>query len=271
MIFPPQIMIDYFEWEFLYHVWLRYVPYLYSFSRIVTVASSYLIVFCSLERYLEVIQVRRKKVFINVTHRQRYINITFIVMLSILFRIISIWEVELVTRPGCTGFASEALDLTPLAQNYYYRKIYQLWLVHLFQIFFPFTILVIANVLISVGWKKVARGSSTAIKKPYSEIRHSTSTARRMLIAIVTTYLISNLLNVIMTIWEHVDQQYLLSHQEFYSFSTDVVSILTSLNASLRLPIYFFTNWRIRKGLRKFWRKACRKASVLALVQFNLT
>ncbi|VDO98875.1 unnamed protein product [Soboliphyme baturini] len=258
MVFSVQIMYDYFELLPLYFAWLYYIPYFYAFSRIMPLASSYLTVVCSAERFLEVIQVRYQIKIIKVNQRRRYYVICAILVFSFFFRIISIWDLELEYRSNCTGFESMGLTLTSLARNNSYKQIYQLWTVQTVQIFFPFVILVVMNALTSMEWRRMTQEERRlSASERSSRMRVSCRSARQMMIAIVTTYLISNALNVVITLWEHADRQFLLDHIEFYTYATDCVSLLVVLNSSLRLPIYYFSNWRIREQLNKMYRRIC--------------
>ena len=73
-----------------------------------------------------------------------------------------------------------------------------------------------------------------------------------MFLWITVTYLVSNLLNVIITFWEHIDQENLLrKHHNFYVFSADTVSLFTVLSCALRLPIYCYCKPEIRSEILK--------------------
>ncbi|KRY89431.1 hypothetical protein T4D_1790 [Trichinella pseudospiralis] len=253
MVFPVQILYDYCEMEWLYFLWLRYVPYLYTVSRILTVASTYLVVVCSAERYMEVTSIKPLKMFYEeITQKKRCWVIAGVFIFSTSFRIISLWDLQLVYNQECIGFAAVELQLTEMARNPLYQKVYQLWLVHIVQVFFPFLALVLINHLIITNWRGVVK---KAIEMESNDshnlnIRHSSRSAWKMMVAIVTSYLVTNVLNVIITLWEHINKEFLNSHPAFYTFATDAVSLLTVLNASLRLPIYYASNWRIRQALQ---------------------
>ncbi|KAL1229059.1 G-protein coupled receptor [Trichinella pseudospiralis] len=174
MVFPVQILYDYCEMEWLYFLWLRYVPYLYTVSRILTVASTYLVVVCSAERYMEVTSIKPLKMFYEeITQKKRC------------------W---LVYNQECIGFAAVELQLTEMARNPLYQKVYQLWLVHIVQVFFPFLALVLINHLIITNWRGVVK---KAIEMESNDshnlnIRHSSRSAWKMMVAIVTSYLMQS-------------------------------------------------------------------------------
>ncbi|CDW51798.1 Protein CBG05848 [Trichuris trichiura] len=282
LIFPVQVLYDYFNLEWMYFLWLRYVPYLYTLSRILTVASTYLVVVCSAERYMEVMQVGyRKCMYMRISQHNRYWIIMAVFLFSTSFRIISLWDLQLVEKPDCTGFASSELQLTELARNPLYQKFYQLWLVHIVQVsmnrlfhyfncikaldppvqvFVPFFTLIVVNQLTIVNWRGVLNKTVEEDGDSNSDVVHSSQTARKMMISIVSSYLVTNLLNLVVTIWEHINMKFLRNHPEFYSFATDAVSLLTITNASLRLPIYYASNWKIRVELKRCCRTmGCQK------------
>ncbi len=84
--------------------------------------------------------------------------------------------------------------------------------------------------------------------------------AMKMMIVMVCSYLICNLLNLVITFWEHVNPDYLVKHYKFYTFASDCVSLLTIINSSLRLPIYYLFNPRFRQEVKAVLRRLSRGA-----------
>ncbi|VDP49034.1 unnamed protein product [Heligmosomoides polygyrus] len=77
--------------------------------------------------------------------------------------------------------------------------------------------------------------------------------ATRTLIIIVCTYLMSNLLSVIITIWEYLDAESLFQrYLSFYVLSVDSISLLTIVASCLRLPIYVTCQPLLRKEMYQF-------------------
>ncbi|VDM82269.1 unnamed protein product [Strongylus vulgaris] len=77
--------------------------------------------------------------------------------------------------------------------------------------------------------------------------------ATRTLVMIVFTYLISNLLSVIITIWEYLDAASLFDkYLSFYVMSVDAISLLTIVASVLRLPIYITCQPLLRKEMFQF-------------------
>lgn len=237
LVWIVHIIHDYFQSLSLYVFWLSCLPYFYPLSRLLTLSATYLIVACTIERYFEVVQLRYNKSVVSMNQKRRYCVIAGVLFACFLFRCPSIWEIQ-VLKYNCTGWTEFALDQTELAKNAAYQQI-SFWMSSIIQVFFPFIILTVLNVLITLTWSKVDTGKS-----------HSFRSARKMMIAILTSYLVCNLLNLVITIWEVIDKPYLLEHKEFYSFATDTVFFLTAINSSVRLPIYYKCNHKIRREVK---------------------
>ena len=97
--------------------------------------------------------------------------------------------------------------------------------------------------------------------------RHGLKSATKMMLVIVASYLLCNLLNLFITFWEILDKEHLVINYpevqlsalvscrlradgqplQAYEMGTDVVSLLTITNSSLRLPIYYVCNPKIRQ------------------------
>lgn len=62
-------------------------------------------------------------------------------------------------------------------------------------------------------------------------------------------YLVSNGLSVVVTTWEVADRGSLEAAETFYTFSSDLVSLLTVLSALIRLPTYALCDITFRREL----------------------
>lgn len=96
-----------------------------------------------------------------------------------------------------------------------------------------------------------------------------------MLVLVACCYLACNLLNVVVTAWEFIDVESLMTPEArpLYTYSADLVSLLTLLSISVRLPIYYTCNSRIRREvnaylsyfMRLWCSKSVDKATLLSL------
>ncbi|KAK6029023.1 hypothetical protein OSTOST_04875 [Ostertagia ostertagi] len=150
-------------------------------------------------------------------------------MTSLLFRIITY-------VPECLGTMGEyILGLSPLAMDEVYNAYWRICEPN-----FNFSVL-----------KNSVKPSGK------SRVRAAT----RTLVFVVATYLLSNILNVIITIWEYIDYESItVTFNTFYTFAVDVVSLLTIFAGSLRLPIYVCCQTELRKDFIAQLKKICYRS-----------
>ncbi len=234
----------------------------------------------TVERLIEVCRLRAG-VAIQIKHRSRLLVMFAVMSLCILFRLPVYWELEVDYIPWCTGFAQVTLRHSWLGENPDYRAYYQVYASHVIRVFFPFIALLILNVLIVWQWHRAlapankqmqhkmslipaeymlvpAASVATPVMEAFSQRRRvrrdlgrkGLKAAMNMMIVIVCSYLICSLLNVVITFWEHINPKYLATHEKFYTFTCDCVSLLTIINSSLRLPIYYLFNPKFRRELK---------------------
>lgn len=258
LVMCVEILYDYLQSVLLYRLWLLYVPYLFTMSRIFTMAATYIVLIFSTERYLSVLHFSNKFITERITHNKRRAIIFLILLFTVSFRLVSFWELQVVHEKNCTGFSEYQLMQTSMAQHKGYKKIYNLFMVQTVQTFLPFISLVVVNFLIIGQWHEIVRKGSKAVFRRdslYQKFGTSTKglcTARRTMIALISSYLMCNSLNVLITIWEDLDRDYLSDHFDFYTFVADLVSLLTAFNSATRLPIYYACNRKVRKQLESF-------------------
>ncbi len=86
--------------------------------------------------------------------------------------------------------------------------------------------------------------------------RRCLKSATKTMVVIVTSYLICNSLSLVLTFWENISPETLKSKNfKFYTLGGDVVSLLTAINASWKLVIYYTCNPKIRKEVQLLARK----------------
>ncbi|KJH48832.1 hypothetical protein DICVIV_05022 [Dictyocaulus viviparus] len=97
--------------------------------------------------------------------------------------------------------------------------------------------------------RELYRNFTTKIIPFYKDIiiNGKVRSATWTLVFVCLLYLLSNLLNVIVTAWEFIDMQTLQTEfYAFYMFSTDLVSLLVVTACAMRLPIYMLCNPELR-------------------------
>uniref|UniRef100_A0A915DBW8 Uncharacterized protein n=1 Tax=Ditylenchus dipsaci TaxID=166011 RepID=A0A915DBW8_9BILA len=100
----------------------------------------------------------------------------------------------------------------------------------------------------------IGRGFQSQVQKSSARVRSAT----RMLIAVVTCYLLANMLDVFLASWEYLDGQSLAEMSGFYTVATDVSSLLSVLSSSLRLPIYLLVGDKLlQTEIKRTLRSIC--------------
>uniref|UniRef100_A0A1I7VGD1 G_PROTEIN_RECEP_F1_2 domain-containing protein n=2 Tax=Loa loa TaxID=7209 RepID=A0A1I7VGD1_LOALO len=151
------------------------------------------------------------------------------------------------------------VKISELARNVYYDGIWRFWTRRIATVFLPFFVLLYCNAAIVINLRKNNRENTIRILILYCifgismascKLRNRLKAATRSLIMVVTCYLCSNIIDVIIAAWEYLDNASLLQLEEFYSIATDVSSLLTILAASLRFPIYLINDKIILREVR---------------------
>lgn len=261
LMLTNQVYFDYFHNFHLFIVWHRYLPLVFALSKMIQTASTYLIVAASLERFIDSGGICGLKG--TCAPHQRLIVIGAVLLLTILFRIISYWEVDIISNPYCEGFASLAIERSQLSQTQLY-KYYSLHTVNIVQVFLPFSLLLCLNagiiyrLRIDLRTHSVAfrRGSVMSVKERWEKAK-DLILATRMLICVVTTYLVSNILSVVITFMEHFEMDFLQANGKFYTISVDLISLLYVFTSSTRFLIYVACSRPIRDEMARIHRSFC--------------
>uniref|UniRef100_A0A8R1TUE6 G-protein coupled receptors family 1 profile domain-containing protein n=1 Tax=Onchocerca volvulus TaxID=6282 RepID=A0A8R1TUE6_ONCVO len=191
-------------------------------------------------------------------------NLLYLTCLSacdifICFSYIEIMSIQIYHLEECEGFASMGVEISELARNVYYDGIWRFWTRRIATVFLPFFVLLYCNAAIVVNLRKSNRENTVKMLVLYCifgisvvscKLRNRVKAATRSLIMVVTCYLCSNIIDVIIAAWEYLDNASLLQLEEFYSLATDVSSLLTILAASLRFPIYLINDKIILREVR---------------------
>lgn len=97
------------------------------------------------------------------------------------------------------------------------------------------------------------QSQTASVQRPAVRKRNSAvelQSATRMLVLIVLSYLVARSLDVVITVWEYIDDESLLAQDEFYTIAVDLISLLTVFSAAFRLPIYCLCNDAIAEELK---------------------
>ncbi|CAI5451829.1 unnamed protein product [Caenorhabditis angaria] len=238
------LSVDYYQSVTLLRAWFAYMLPMITISHIAMTASSFLMVAASVERYCVSVQASKTRWM----QRNRAAIACFSVILGIACKFSQLYEMQIDKNELCAGTMREyQLSLSELTQDYWYgqwRFVYRTVLT----ILFPFFLLAYTNIRLVVKLNKsdfkVLQSTKLSDAKRKSAVRNAT----RTLVFIVFTYLLANILNVVIIFWEYIDFASLTGPLEtFYTFSVDIVSLSTIFAGALRLPIYVICQSNLRR------------------------
>uniref|UniRef100_A0A0R3RWS1 G_PROTEIN_RECEP_F1_2 domain-containing protein n=1 Tax=Elaeophora elaphi TaxID=1147741 RepID=A0A0R3RWS1_9BILA len=262
LIMSVKILYQYNEWVFMKKIWMAYVVPMMTMSHVAITASSFLIVFATVERFCITVSSHYVEFLQN--------NRCYIALMAVIIGVVTkgtlILELKPVHDLSCIGTLNEyRLEITALVIHNEHYKLFRFWFRNIVTILFPFFTLMFLNARIVNELRK----SFLAKKQQNVESTHGTNAkeqkariraATRTLMLVVCTYLLANMLNVIITIWEHTDATSLFSSfLDFYIFSVDAVSLLTIVACALRLPIYASCQPALRAEMIHFAKGFCKR------------
>uniref|UniRef100_A0A1I7UAX1 G_PROTEIN_RECEP_F1_2 domain-containing protein n=1 Tax=Caenorhabditis tropicalis TaxID=1561998 RepID=A0A1I7UAX1_9PELO len=238
------LFVDYYKSVVLLRAWFAYMLPMITVSHIAMTASSFLMVAASLERYVITCHPTKTRWL----SRNRVWIAASSIFLGVACKFSQLFEMDIKYFPQCYDTMREyQLNLSPLALH----EVYSYWRV-LFRtivtILIPFFLLAFINIrivlVLSKNEFKFLHSTKLSEAKRKSAVRNAT----RTMVFIVFTYLLSNVLNVIIILWEYIDIEMLTQQFEtFYMFAVDVVSLSTIVFGALRLPIYVICQANLRK------------------------
>lgn len=264
LLFSFDAIAIYHRFEPLWRLWMSYVMPLLTLSRIIQLASTYIVVAATLERFLFVNNLRYlTKPYCSKTQRGFTIGLIFIS--ATILRSPTYFEYRVIDIRECNDievFAS--MEFNPLlANNTFYTKMYNFYFMHTIQVFMPILALLILNVgivyqlqrqlnlakrFLFLFLQKFVFQHVTEKGLCKEQIRSATSS----LVAMVTSYLVCNSTHLLLSVLEHVAKVPILEDEEglttdFYNYLTDIICFLFMFNSFLRLFIYMACNYELRK------------------------
>uniref|UniRef100_A0A7I5EAX1 G_PROTEIN_RECEP_F1_2 domain-containing protein n=1 Tax=Haemonchus contortus TaxID=6289 RepID=A0A7I5EAX1_HAECO len=256
-IFPSALIWEYFRVEALYVAWHHYIRYVSTSGQVLIAASTLLIVSASFERYICSLQSTS-----GFEPRKRVAVITLVLLLALVMKGSVYFELEMQFLPHCPIFTSLRLDLSELTRSESYKTIWMFWCRNFLNVFLPFSLLLMLNTATIANLNRYSK-ESVIEKLPSllhgsaaaAEARKKKKDATRTLAALVTVYLLTNTLNLLLTIMEFIRPEWLrnLGEGRIYKYLADLSSLLTISSTATRLPVYFHCNREIRKQLRHFF------------------
>ncbi|PAV61085.1 hypothetical protein WR25_25333 [Diploscapter pachys] len=214
------VYIDYFDSLFMYTIYLKYIRILMTESNCAICASLLMILLATTERVFRTFDGKQMEKCRRFLEKNRRAVSAFCVLFACCYKLCTFWEIAVVEKDCENPFEAVSLEKGYLSQNEYYQLIWQFWFRNIFERFLPFFYLIITNILL---------------------VRDAT----RALISLVSMYLLSQTLQVILTTWETFFGHTLNENLVTYSYMNDFVSIACLLSSCLRFPVYFVCNRQI--------------------------
>uniref|UniRef100_A0A915AQU8 G-protein coupled receptors family 1 profile domain-containing protein n=2 Tax=Parascaris univalens TaxID=6257 RepID=A0A915AQU8_PARUN len=272
-IYIPFFTVDalaiYKSVQSLHHIWHSYVMQLYGLSRVVQFASAYMVLCATIERFIYISGVQPLRFLI--TDRGRGITVIVVLFVVIILRVPAFFDYSIVYEKHCPPF--QDYIFVPYLTAYEDYAMYNFYVMTVLQIFLPFALLSVLNIIIILLTRK--RLHETAFGRSFHEMprislmlrkegmnkrsnnRKELKYATLTMVAIVFTYLICNSFSVFISVMENAfsDSSLLInedgSSTQFYTITADLISILVALNSLLRLVVYFLCNPQFRIRLIK--------------------
>ncbi|KAF8375743.1 hypothetical protein PRIPAC_82172 [Pristionchus pacificus] len=261
-VFIGKLVWEYFGNYSVYLLWHDYVPVVSTIGQTVIASSVYFIVAASLDRYMTSIGRKFKS-------QHRILAISCAVMIGCLTKLPFYLEVEKVINEECDGnFGYVDISRTNITKSEFYSQVYMFYTRNIVNVFLPFLLLLLFN-LAAVHNLSRQRRPDVLIESPslmgHTNVnnRSSLKDASRTLIVLVTTYLLTNVLNLCITLVEFIHPDLTQQHDKWYTFLSDLSSILAVSATSLRLPVYFATNGMMRSHIRQIFFPSLRKSDII--------
>ncbi|KAK5973180.1 hypothetical protein GCK32_003569 [Trichostrongylus colubriformis] len=235
------VYMDYYHYLPIYHLFLSYFRIVLTESNCAMFASMLLIVLATTERLLRTFHsdaILKSRRFLE---KHRPAVCAGCILFAVAYKICNYWEIDVKWKPMCEeGWGQYEIIAGPLTTYHNYRFWWMFITRNALDRILPFFVLVAMNYLIIIALKKEYKRQSIVSKQP--SIRDKSISARaqrsnlrdatRALISVVSMYLMSQSLQVVLTFWETFDRASLESEDlnVVYSYLNDIVSILTLLS-----------------------------------------
>ncbi|GMT10878.1 hypothetical protein PFISCL1PPCAC_2175, partial [Pristionchus fissidentatus] len=256
------VMINFTASYELKRMWASYTVPMLAISHVAMTTSTYLITFAAIERYAITITHRTVEMLQN--NRRWFVLTAFAI--GLFTKGSTFFELEIVRNPNCTGHVQEFYAApSSLMSELLYKKYFRFHFRTISTIIAPFFFLLLLTSSLVWRLNKPIREKNGQmldvqhVKQKKARIRAAT----RTLVILISTYLMSNFLGVIVSLWEYVDVNALYTRFiYFYVISVDIISFLSIVACALRLPIYLSCQPLLRKEAKQFIARLCGKETV---------
>uniref|UniRef100_A0A1I7ZQU3 G_PROTEIN_RECEP_F1_2 domain-containing protein n=1 Tax=Steinernema glaseri TaxID=37863 RepID=A0A1I7ZQU3_9BILA len=200
------VLTDYLQSVPLVRAWFWYMAPMLTISHIAITSSTLIIMAATYERFC----ITTNSTFLPFVQRYRKRIAAGMILLGVFSKGSIYFEFKIIFNEECQGLMSEiSLTFVDWVHDTPYHTVFRFWYRNFATIFVPFFILAYLNI-------RIVRVFTTHQKKSYcadvadslekTKRKATARAATRTLVFVVCTYLISNIINVLLTVWEHIDK-----------------------------------------------------------------
>ncbi|VDM98810.1 unnamed protein product [Thelazia callipaeda] len=224
------------QWLWLNWMWWSYVGPLLALCHVSMTFSCFLIILNTIERYL----ITKQSNLLHKFRNNRCIAACAMFLFALVVR------GSIIHKKNCTGLAEYEPTLTPLVTTWFYGTVFRFYFRNIVTVFIPFFLLAYLNIRIVLTLREQQRTASF-FKFQSNEHKCKVRSATRLAVFVVCSYLMANVLNVLITAWEYIDFESAQTEEAFwiYETCTDVISVLYVLTCATRLLVYMSCNKEI--------------------------
>ncbi|EFO92083.1 hypothetical protein CRE_13722 [Caenorhabditis remanei] len=258
MLMSVNVLSDVLMSPVLVSVWYTYMIPILTVSHIAMTSSSFLIVAASFERYCATLN----SPYLRFAQRNRSFLALCAVFLGVVSKGTISIEFELVHHEQCIGqMMATTMKFRPFVFETQYHYLFRFWYRNFVTVFAPFFILLYLNIRIVKALTTyttatvclVTNGNSEDLQKRKASARAAT----RTLVMVGCCYIVSNIINVILTSLEQTNNELADDHPDIYIVLIDLVSLLTTMACAARLPIYLYCQPVLRREIFLRFKRLC--------------
>ncbi|CAD6193598.1 unnamed protein product [Caenorhabditis auriculariae] len=165
---------------------------------------------------------------------------------------------QVVDQPECAGtMMAKKLFFRPFVFNTPYHLVFRYWYRNFVTVFAPFFILSYLNFRIVKAFTHLPKMSIVDLSAcDMARRKANARAATRTLVLVACCYLVSNIINVVVTTFEHTNKEHLTeNYPRLYMLAIDLVSLLTTMACACRLPIYMSCQKALRQEVLQVFRR----------------
>uniref|UniRef100_A0AC35U8N7 G_PROTEIN_RECEP_F1_2 domain-containing protein n=1 Tax=Rhabditophanes sp. KR3021 TaxID=114890 RepID=A0AC35U8N7_9BILA len=246
MLLCIPVIDEFFDLRKLHLIWISYARTTFLFGQVFKIASVLCLIVASLERYI----LTKHWTFTGFEYKTRWILLVCSISSAFILRLITSHDVVIVSMPECDFY--NRIFVGQLSKNNFVSG-----LISFVTIFIPFCTLIFLNggtvVMLKKQHIQELRSLITQLTMGHDVMeirRRNLRAATHTLLFIISAYLISNILNLILSFVEFFYPGVLhQSYPYYYRLFADLSSVLTVLGNAIRFPAHLFSNMEIREQI----------------------